>query len=84
MHFESVEAYQLYNTNTPTLLARAKELGCEVEFIGTASDTMEDINAHIKSALDCDIIITSGGVSVGDADYTKEAFGAFGYEILFD
>jgi molybdopterin molybdotransferase len=84
MHFESVEAYQLYNTNTPTLLARAKELGCEVEFIGTASDTMEDINAHIKSALDCDIIITSGGVSVGDADYTKEAFSAFGYEILFD
>ena len=84
MHFESVEEYQLYNTNTPTLLSRAKELGCEVEFIGTASDTLEDINAHIKSALDCDFIITSGGVSVGDAVFTKEAFGAFGYEILFD
>ena len=84
MHFEQVKEYQLYNTNTPTLLARSKELGCEVEFIGTAVDTLEDIHAHIKSALDCDIIITSGGVSVGDADYTKEAFGAFGYEILFD
>ncbi len=84
MHFENVTEYQLYNTNAPTLLARAQELGCEVEFIGTAIDTLEDINAHIKSALDCDIIITSGGVSVGDADYTKEAFGAFGYEILFD
>jgi molybdopterin molybdotransferase len=84
MHFEQVTEYQLYNTNTPTLLSRAKELGCEVEFIGTAIDTLEDINAHIKSALDCDIIITSGGVSVGDADYTKEAFGNFGYEILFD
>ena len=84
MHFEQVTAYQLYNTNTPTLLARAKELGCEVEFIGTAVDTLEDIHAHIQSALDCDIIITSGGVSVGDADFTKEAFGAFGYDILFD
>ena len=84
MHFEQVTEYQLYNTNTPTLLSRAKELGCEVEFIGTAIDTLEDINAHIKSALDCDIIITSGGVSVGDADYTKEAFGNFGYKILFD
>jgi len=84
MHYETVEAHQLYNTNTPMLLARAKELGCEVEFIGTAKDTLEDIHEHIKSALDCDIIITSGGVSVGDADYTKEAFGAFGYEILFD
>ncbi|MBA1432975.1 MAG: molybdopterin molybdotransferase MoeA [Epsilonproteobacteria bacterium] len=84
MHFEQVTAYQLYNTNTPTLLSRAKELGCEVEFIGTAVDTLDDIHAHIQSALDCDIIITSGGVSVGDADFTKEAFGAFGYEILFD
>ena len=84
MHFEQVDAYQLYNTNAPTLLSRAQELGCEVEFIGTASDTLEDIHAHIKSALDCDFIITSGGVSVGDADFTKEAFDAFGYEILFD
>ena len=84
MHFESVQEYQLYNTNTPMLLSRAKELGCEVEFIGTAIDTLEDIHAHINSALDCDIILTSGGVSVGDADFTKEAFGNFGYEILFD
>jgi len=85
MHFEQVKEYQLYNTNTPTLLSRAQELGCEVEFIGTAKDTMEDINTHIQSALeDTDLIITSGGVSVGDADYTKEAFGVFGYDIFFD
>jgi len=85
MHFENVEDYQLYNTNTPTLLSRALELGCEVEFIGTAKDTLEDINTHIKSALeDNDLIITSGGVSVGDADFTKEAFGNFGYDIFFD
>ncbi|WP_418640722.1 gephyrin-like molybdotransferase Glp [Sulfurimonas sp. ST-27] len=84
MHFEQITEYQLYNTNTPTLLSRVRELGCEVEFIGTAADTLEDIHTHIRSALDCDFIITSGGVSVGDADFTKEAFGAFGYEILFD
>ncbi len=84
MHFENVTDYQLYNTNTPTLISRTKELGCEVEFIGTAIDTLEDLHFHVKSAFDCDIIITSGGVSVGDADFTKEAFGAFGYEILFD
>ncbi|QSZ42767.1 molybdopterin molybdenumtransferase MoeA [Sulfurimonas aquatica] len=84
MHFENVTDYQLYNTNTPTLLSRTLELGCEVEFIGTAQDTLEDIHTHIKSALECDFIITSGGVSVGDADFTKEAFGEFGYNILFD
>ena len=84
MHFEQVKSYQLYNTNTPTFYSRALELGCEVDFIGTTSDTLEDIKEHIKSALDSDLIITSGGVSVGDADFTKEAFGAFGYDIFFD
>ena len=84
MHFENVESHQLYNTNTPTFFSRALELGCEVDFIGTAVDTMDDIKAHIQSALDSDLIITSGGVSVGDADFTKEAFAAFGCDIFFD
>jgi len=84
MHFENVESYQLYNTNTPTFYSRTLELGCEVDFIGTAHDSLENIHLHIKSALESDLIITSGGVSVGDADFTKEAFGAFGYEIFFD
>lgn len=84
MHFESVESYQLYNTNSPTFFARAIELGCEVDFIGTAHDSLENIHLHIQSALESDLIITSGGVSVGDADFTKEAFGAFGYEVFFD
>jgi molybdopterin molybdotransferase len=84
MHFESVKDYQLYNTNTPTLLSRAQELGCEVDFIGTAKDTLQDLQEHVKSALNSDLIITSGGVSVGDADFTKEAFGAFGMQTYFN
>lgn len=84
MHFEQVESHQLYNTNTPTLLARAEELGCEVEFIGTAEDRVEDLKKHIKSALNSDLIVTSGGVSVGDADFTKEAFASFNMETFFN
>jgi molybdopterin molybdotransferase len=84
MHHETVTAYQLYNTNTPTFMARAQELGCDVRFIGTAQDSLEAIRSCIESALDSDLIITSGGVSVGDADYTKEAFGAFDFKPFFD
>ena len=85
MHFETVESHQLYNTNTPTFFSRVKELGCEVDFIGTAKDTLDGLKEYIESALDnSDMIITSGGVSVGDADFTKEAFNSFGYEIFFD
>ncbi|MCK9472095.1 gephyrin-like molybdotransferase Glp [Sulfurimonas sp.] len=84
MHFESVASHQLYNTNSPTFCSRVQELGCEVDFIGTACDSLDAIYEHIQSALESDLVVTSGGVSVGDADFTKEAFGKFGYEIFFD
>jgi molybdopterin molybdotransferase len=84
MHFESVKEHQIYNSNAPTFLARAKELGAEVSFIGSAKDNLEDLKAHIEASLDADLIVTSGGVSVGDADFTREAFEAFGLDRLFD
>lgn len=85
MHFESVEDdYQLYNTNAPALKARCEELGCRVDFIGTAKDSIDDLKEHLKSALDSDLIITSGGVSVGDADHTKEVFDSFSMQTHFD
>lgn len=84
MHFETLGNNQLYNTNTPTFTARATELGCEVIFTGTAEDTIESIQNHILSSLDADLIITSGGVSVGDADYTKKAFQGLDFENIFE
>lgn len=84
MHYEMLGAHQLYNTNTPTFAARSRELGCEVIFTGTAEDSPESICEHIRRSLNADLIITSGGVSVGDADYTKEAFLSLGFEPLFE
>jgi molybdopterin molybdotransferase len=84
MHFENVEPHQLYNTNAPAILSRAQEFGCDVDFIGTAEDTLEDLSEHIKSALNSDLIVTTGGASVGDADFTKEAFEIFNMETYFD
>lgn len=84
MHFETLGNNQLFNTNTPTFAARAQELGCEIVFVGTAGDTLEEIQSHIQNALFADLIITSGGVSVGDADYTKEGFQSLGFESLFE
>ncbi|PHM18274.1 MAG: molybdopterin molybdenumtransferase MoeA [Sulfuricurvum sp. PD_MW2] len=84
MHYETLGSNQLYNTNTPTFAARAQELGCDVIFTGTASDSLESIQEYIRRALDADLIITSGGVSVGDADFTKEAFTSLGFESAFE
>lgn len=84
LHYEKIESFQIYNSNTPTFISRAKELGCDVTFIGQAKDTIEDIKNLVNNSLDADLIITSGGVSVGDADFTKEAFYELGFESLFD
>ena len=83
-HFEKIELHQLYNSNTPMFLARAKELGCDVCYVPSSGDTIESLERSIRSALDADIIITSGGVSVGDKDFTKEAFANLGMKLYFD
>ena len=83
-HFEEIEAHQIYNSNSPSLIARVKELGCDVEFIGSARDNLESLKDHVQRSLDFDLIITSGGVSVGEADFTKEAFESFDMEYIFN
>lgn len=83
-HYEKIAPHQLYNSNTPMFLARAKELDCEVYYVSASGDTIEALESSIKSALYADIIITSGGVSMGDKDFTKEAFLNLGMETFFD
>lgn len=84
LHYQKIEDHQIYNSNTPTFIARAKELGCEVTFIGQAKDSIEAIKELINNSLDADLIITSGGVSVGDADFTKAAFAELNFVTIFD
>lgn len=84
LHYETAEDYQIYNSNTPTFMSRCNELGAKVDFIGQARDSIESIKELVENSLDADLIITSGGVSVGDADFTKDAFNELNCEILFD
>lgn len=82
-HYESIEGHQLYNSNAPMFAARAKELGCNVSYISSAGDSIESLKTSILNAKDADLILTSGGVSVGDKDFTKEAFYELGMENYF-
>jgi len=84
LHYEKINEYQIYNSNTPTLLARTKELGADVTFVGMAKDSVQSLQEMISNSLYADFIITSGGISVGDADFTKEAFDSFDTQTLFN
>ncbi|NEW60425.1 molybdopterin molybdotransferase MoeA, partial [Sulfurovum sp. bin170] len=59
-HYERIEAHQLYNSNAPMFYARAKELGCDVSYISSSGDTIEELKSSIKEAMDADLILTSG------------------------
>lgn len=84
LHYEKAEDFQIYNSNTPTFISRCKELGCDVTFIGQAKDSIDSIKESTLNSLGADLIITSGGVSVGDADFTKAAFNELDFKTLFD
>ena len=83
LHDEELNEGEVYNSNTPYLLTRSSELGCDTIFIGKSGDDLESIKNLISTAFDCDLIVTSGGVSVGEADFTKEAFSDLGMETIF-
>ena len=82
-HYERIEKHQLYNSNAPMFSARAKELGCDVSYLSTSGDTIEELKSAINNAKNADLILSSGGVSVGDKDFTNEAFKALGMESYF-
>lgn len=62
----------VYDSNRYTVFGLLTRLGCEVIDLGVVRDEPELLEAaFVQAALAADAIITSGGVSVGEADYTK-------------
>ena len=69
----------IYNSNRFTLTGLLQMLGCEVADLGIVPDTLEATRAALREAAAIsDVIVTSGGVSVGDEDHVKPAVTAEG------
>jgi len=74
---------QIRNSNGPGLAALVRLAGCVPVDLGTAHDVTDVIAGAIGLAAGCDLIITTGGVSVGDFDVVREALTVMGAEQLF-
>ena len=69
----------IYNSNRDTLLACLKSLGCDATDLGIVPDRLDATRHALRQASkDHDLIITSGGVSVGEEDHIKPAVTAEG------
>jgi len=75
---------RIYNSNRFTLRGLAEIFGCELKDYGIVPDSLEATREVLrKSAAECDVVVTSGGVSVGEADYVKPAVEAEGRLLMW-
>jgi molybdopterin molybdotransferase len=74
---------QIYDSNRYTLHGMLARLGCDVVDMGVVPDVPEALErAFATAAANADVVITSGGVSVGEADYVKQLLDRLG-EVVF-
>ncbi len=72
-------AGKIYDSNRYTLTGLLQNLGCEIVDLGIVGDTLEATRQAIRQASEStDLVITSGGVSVGEEDYVRIALEELG------
>ncbi len=74
---------KIVNSNSYSLAAQVLECGGIPVMLGIAKDKKTDLQNKFKTALDADVIISSGGVSVGDFDFVKNVMGEIGNAMHF-
>ncbi|HEV8138986.1 MAG TPA: gephyrin-like molybdotransferase Glp [Pyrinomonadaceae bacterium] len=76
---------QIRDSNNYTIEAYARLAGATVQRLPLAGDDREELRQQMSAAVEnCDVLITSGGVSMGVYDFTKAAFRDLGAEIFFE
>lgn len=69
---------QIYDSNRITIQSLLKKAGFESEDLGIAKDNKNDIQRVLNNVNDYDFVLSSGGVSVGEADFVKSVLEANG------
>ena len=74
---------KIYNSNSYTLRGMLEEAGCEVLAIPIVSDRIDETIEALEMLSDTDMVIATGGASVGDYDIMRHALAQFNCEMLF-
>ena len=81
---EPLRPGKIRDSNSYALTAQAAATGVPAKRMGVAGDTREEVTQLVKTALEtADIVVTSGGVSVGDYDYVKDVIEDLGGKLHF-
>jgi molybdopterin molybdotransferase len=77
------EPHQVRNSNAHCLGAQLREIGLTGIDLGIAPDTSADLRRALHRGLESDVLLITGGVSMGEYDVVEEALGAEGLRTLF-
>ncbi|WP_300369865.1 molybdopterin molybdotransferase MoeA [Brachyspira sp.] len=81
---ESLKEGQIYDANAPMLVSRTSALSCSSKFYGKVNDDEKEIKDVLSKALnENDIVLISGGVSMGDFDYVHKELLELGVNQIF-
>ncbi|MDA3907669.1 MAG: molybdopterin molybdotransferase MoeA [Sulfurimonas sp.] len=81
--WESASEDEIYNCNSYAIISLLKEKGFDATYTGVIPDSLEKSIAYVGELKSYDLIITTGGISMGDADFMAEAFQSNGLDIAF-
>ncbi len=81
--WESSSEDEIYNANAFGINALLEKFGFEPTYVGAIPDDLDSSVEFISQLSSYDAIVTTGGISMGDADFLEEAFVTNGLEVLF-
>lgn len=82
---EALEPGKIRNSNGPMIAAQLARMGIEYKSYGMLVDDLDACTEMVKKALlETDVLITTGGVSVGDYDYLPAIYERLGAQVLFN
>jgi molybdopterin molybdotransferase len=80
---EILSGRKIASSNTHTLIALVRQTGGEPVNLGIAADTPDSLREHLGRALECDLLVTTAGISVGEHDYVRAVLDELGAKQRF-
>lgn len=80
---DAIAPGSIINSNAYALAAMIRDAGCEPVVLPNVPDDLEKTIAAVREGSKCDVLLSIGGVSVGDYDFVKEAFDKVGISAGF-
>ena len=74
---------EIYNVNSTSLIALFREYGFEADYCGVIPDNLEESKRYFGEMKKYDVLVTTGGISMGEADFVEDALLFNGLKPLF-